>query len=103
MRRAVSAAAPVDEALAWLTQELELGPDDLEALGEAISYPTRSLTRTAIVLARRLLDVADREDERASLTLSLGARYSEVGRWGEARDDDRARGRDLPQAGRARP
>jgi tetratricopeptide (TPR) repeat protein len=86
MRRAVSQDAPVDEALAWLTQELELNPDDLEALSEAISYPTRSLTRTAIVLARRLLDVADLEDERAALMLSLGARYSEVGRWTEARE-----------------
>jgi hypothetical protein len=86
MKRAVGAAAPVDEALAWLTRELELGPGDLEALGEAISYPTRSLTRTAIVLSRRMLDVAEAEDERASLMLSLGARYSEVGRWVEARE-----------------
>ncbi len=86
MRRAVSSAAPVDEALAWLTHELELGPADLEALGEAISYPTRSLTRTAIVLARRLLDTADGEEERAGQTLTLGARYSEVGRWDDARE-----------------
>lgn len=85
LRRAVTAAAPVDEALAWLAQELELGPDELEALSEAISYPTRSLSRTAIVLARRLLDAADAEDDRAILTLDLGARYSEVGRWEEAR------------------
>src|SRR5262249_9630761 len=85
LQRAVSVAAPVDEALAWLTQELELGPADLEALGEAISYPSRSLTRTAIVLARRLLEAADTEDERATLTLGLGARYSEVGRWDDAR------------------
>jgi tetratricopeptide (TPR) repeat protein len=84
LRHAVGNEAPVDEALAWLTQELELGPYDLEALGEAISYPTRSLTRTAIVLARRLLDAAVAEEERASLTLGLGARYSEVGRWEEA-------------------
>jgi hypothetical protein len=86
LSRAVSAAAPVDEALAWLIQELELAPGDLEALGEAISYPTRSLTRTAIVLARRMLEAADTEDERAALTLSLGARYSEVGRWEEAEE-----------------
>ncbi len=86
MHRAVTAAAPVDEALAWLIQELELGPGELEALSAAISYPTRSLTRTAIVLARRLLEAADVEDERAALTLSLGARYSEVGRWEDAED-----------------
>jgi tetratricopeptide (TPR) repeat protein len=86
MRRAVSQQAPVDEALAWLIQELELGPDDLEALGEAISYPTRSLTRTAIVLARRMLESAEVEDERAALMLSLGARFSEVGRWTEAHE-----------------
>lgn len=85
LRRSVNAAAPVDEALAWLTQELELDQDELEALGEAISYPTRSLSRTAIVLARRLLEGADTEEERASFLLSLGARYSELGRWGEAR------------------
>jgi tetratricopeptide (TPR) repeat protein len=85
LRRAVASAAPVDEALAWLTQELELGPADLEALGEAIAYPSRTLARTAIVLARRLLDAADTEEERAALTLGLGARYSEVGRWDEAR------------------
>jgi tetratricopeptide (TPR) repeat protein len=85
LRRAVASTAPVDEALAWLTQELELGPADLEALGEAIAYPSRSLARTAIVLARRLLEAADTEEERAALTLGLGARYSEVGRWDEAR------------------
>jgi tetratricopeptide (TPR) repeat protein len=85
LRRSVNAAAPVDEALAWLTQELELDQDELEALGEAISYPTRSLSRTAIVLARRLLEGADTDEERASFLLSLGARYSELGRWGEAR------------------
>jgi len=86
LRHAVSNEAPVDEALAWLTQELELGADDLDALAEAIAYPTRSLTRTAIILARRMLDAADTEEERATLTLSLGARYSEVGRWEDARD-----------------
>jgi tetratricopeptide (TPR) repeat protein len=85
LRRAVASSAPVDEALAWLTQELELGEADLEALGEAIAYPSRSLTRTAIVLARRLLEAADNEEDQASLTLGLGARYSEVGRWDEAR------------------
>ncbi len=78
--------APVDEALAWLIQELELNPTDLEALGEAISYPTRSLTRTAIVLARRLLEIAVYEDDRATLMLSLGARFSEVGRWTDAQE-----------------
>jgi len=91
LRRAVNAAGPVDEALAWLIQELELGPDDLEALSEAISYPTRSLSRTAIVLARRMLDAADSEEERGSLMLGLGARYSELGRWDDARQvTDRA-------------
>ena len=83
--RAVRAAAPIDEALAWLTHELELDRPDLEALGEAIAYPTRSLSRTAIILARRLLDAAGTEEERAPLTLELGARLSEVGRWEEAR------------------
>jgi tetratricopeptide (TPR) repeat protein len=82
--RAVTVAAPVDEALAWLTQELELGQAELEALAEAISYPTRSLSRTAIVLARRLLDATDAAADRAMLTLGLGARYSEMGRWEDA-------------------
>jgi tetratricopeptide (TPR) repeat protein len=85
LRRAVNAAAPVDEALAWLTQELELNHDDLEALGDAISYPTRSLSRTAIVLARRLLEGADTDEDRAAFLLSLGARHSELGRWTDAR------------------
>ena len=85
MRRAVNAAAPVDAALAWLTQELELTQDDLEALGDAISYPTKSLSRTAIVLARRLLESADTDEDRAAVLLSLGARYSELGHWSEAR------------------
>jgi tetratricopeptide (TPR) repeat protein len=85
LRRAVNAAAPVDEALAWLTQELELNQEELAALGEAISYPTRSLSRTAIVLARRLLDGADGDEDRAAFLLSLGARYSELARWPEAR------------------
>jgi tetratricopeptide (TPR) repeat protein len=85
LRHAVAAAGPVDEALAWLTQELELEPAELEALSEAISYPTRSLSRTALVLARRLLDAADTEEEQASLSLGLGARYSETGRWDDAR------------------
>ncbi len=83
--RAVRAAAPIDEALAWLTHELELDVPELEALGEAIAYPTRSLSRTAIILARRLLDAAGTEEDRAPLTLELGARLSEVGRWEEAR------------------
>src|SRR6185436_7280040 len=85
LRRGVSAVAPVDEALAWLTQELDLNQEELEALGEAISYPTRSLSRTAIVLTRRLLDGAETDEDRAGYLLSLGARYSELGRWGDAR------------------
>jgi tetratricopeptide (TPR) repeat protein len=85
MRRSVAAAGPVDEALAWLTQELELDPAELEALSEAIAYPTRTLGRTALVLAQRLLDAAKSEEERASLSLGLGARYSEMGRWDDAR------------------
>jgi tetratricopeptide (TPR) repeat protein len=84
LRRAVAHTAPVDEALAWLTQELELSEDELVALGEAISYPTRSLSRTAIVLTRRLLETADAEDHQAALTLDLGARFSEMGRWEDA-------------------
>ena len=86
LRRAVNAAAPVDEALAWLTQELELDRDDLEALGEAISYPTRSLApdrdRAGPPAARRA-PTPTRTGPR--LLLSLGARYSELGRWREAR------------------
>jgi tetratricopeptide (TPR) repeat protein len=85
LRRAVNAAAPVDEALAWLIQELELDPQELAVLGEAIAYPTRSLSRAAIVLTRRLLDRAETDEARAVCLLSLGARYSEMGRWGEAR------------------
>jgi tetratricopeptide (TPR) repeat protein len=85
LRRAVNAAGPVDEALAWLTQELELDQSELDALGEAIAYPTRSLGRTAIVLTRRLLDNSGAEDDQAILTMGLGARYSEVGRWEDAR------------------
>jgi tetratricopeptide (TPR) repeat protein len=85
LNRAVRADAPVDEALAWLTHELELGVEDLEALSDAISYPTQSLTRTAVILARRLLETAETEEDRAALTLGLGARLSELGRWEEAR------------------
>lgn len=85
LRRAVNATAPVDEALAWLIQELDLDLDELSALGDSIAYPTRSLSRTAIVLTRRLLDAADSDEERAIRLLSLGARYSELGRWGDAR------------------
>ncbi len=99
----VSAAAPVDEALAWLTQELELDQDDLEALGEAISYPTRSLSRTAIVLARRLLDGADTDEDRAAFLLSLGARYSELGRWSEARQHTELAVETLRQLAELRP
>ena len=58
LRRAVAAVGPVDEALAWLTQELDLSEADLDALSEAIGYPARSLSRTAVVLARRLLAMA---------------------------------------------
>jgi len=85
LHQAVRTAAPVDEALAWLTHELDLGSEELVALGDAIAYPTRSLSRTAIVLARRLLDGADTEEDRATLALGLGARLSEVGRLTEAR------------------
>jgi tetratricopeptide (TPR) repeat protein len=85
LHRAVRADAPIDEALAWLTQELELGPVELETLEEAISYPTRSLGRTAAVLARRRLDTAETPEQRARLTLQLGARLSELSRWAEAR------------------
>lgn len=86
LNHGVSTEGPVDEALAWLTQELDLSADDLDALAAAIAYPTRSLSRTAIVLTRRMLDAAETEEERAELMLGLGARYSEVGRWEEARD-----------------
>jgi hypothetical protein len=86
LRRGVSAVAPVDEALAWLTQELELNQEELEALGEAISYPTRSLSRTAIVLTRRLLDGAETDGGPGRLPAQPRApRYSELGRWGDAR------------------
>jgi tetratricopeptide (TPR) repeat protein len=111
LRRAVAAVGPVDEALAWLTQELDLSDADLDVLSEAIGYPARSLGRTAVVLARRLLAMAsdglaadglaadglavdglaadglavDGAERRAALTAGLGARYSEIGRWDEAR------------------
>ncbi len=84
VRHAVTAAAPVDEALAWLIHELTLTEDDLAALAEAIAYPTESLTRTAIVLGRRMLEFAEEPDERASLALGLGARHSEAGQWRQA-------------------
>jgi len=86
LHRAVRAAAPVDEALAWLIRELELEGPDLEALSSAISHPARNLGRTAVVLAQRLLETADMPTESAALALELGARMSEVGRWNEARD-----------------
>jgi tetratricopeptide (TPR) repeat protein len=94
LRRAVAAAGPVDEALAWLTEELDLDDEQLTALAEAIGYPSRDLGRTGIVLTRRLLAAAvDGQPDgdpvadarRATLTVALGARYSEVGRWDEAR------------------
>lgn len=84
--RAVRAAGPVDEAIAWLIHELELEVDDLEALGEAITYPAQSLGRTAVVLAERLLENAVNQEQRASLTVALGARLSELGRWSQARE-----------------
>jgi tetratricopeptide (TPR) repeat protein len=86
LHRAVRAAAPVDEALAWLIRELELDPADLETLASAISHPARNLGRTAVVLAQRLLDTAQTPTETAGLALELGARLSEVGRWSDARD-----------------
>jgi tetratricopeptide (TPR) repeat protein len=85
LRRHVASAGPVDEALAWLTQELDLSREDLDALSDAISYPSQTLSRTAIVLARRQLAVAETEEERAHLMLTLGARYSELGLWHDAR------------------
>jgi tetratricopeptide (TPR) repeat protein len=84
LRRGVDASAPVDEALAWLAQDLQLSDAELDSLGDAISYPTRSLTRTAIVLAKRLVETADSEGDRAAFLLSLGARHSELGEWAEA-------------------
>jgi tetratricopeptide (TPR) repeat protein len=85
LRRQIATAGPVDEALAWLTQELDLSREDLDALGEAIAYPARSLSRTAIVLARRQLQVAETDEDRANLMVTLGARYSELGLWHDAR------------------
>jgi len=85
LHRAVRAAAPIDEALAWLTHELELDVGDLEALGDAIAYPTPSLGRTAVILAGRMLENAVTDEDQALLTLGLGARLSEVGRIAEAR------------------
>jgi tetratricopeptide (TPR) repeat protein len=85
LRRQIATAGPVDEALAWLTQELELSRSDLDALSDAIAYPTQSLSRTAIVLARRQLAVAETDEDRANLMLTLGARYSELGLWHDAR------------------
>lgn len=86
LHREVRAAAPVDEALAWLIRELDLPPADLETLASAISHPARNLGRTAVVLAQRLLDTAQMPTETAGLALELGARLSEVGRWSDARD-----------------
>jgi tetratricopeptide (TPR) repeat protein len=85
LRRQVASAGPVDEALAWLTQEIELSREDLDALSDAISYPSQTLSRTAIVLARRQLSAAETDEERAHLMLTLGARYSELGLWHDAR------------------
>ncbi len=94
LRRAVAAVGPVDEALAWLTEELDLDDQQLAALAETVGYPSRDLGRTGIVLTRRLLAAAEdgylegdpaAEQRRATLTVGLGARYCEVGRWDDAR------------------
>jgi tetratricopeptide (TPR) repeat protein len=85
LRRGVESAAPVDQALAWLTQELSLGDEELDLIGDAISFPGRALSRTAIVLAQRMLSGADTEGDRAAFLLALGARHSELGQWPQAR------------------
>jgi hypothetical protein len=84
LRRGVESASPVDEALAWLSQELQLSPEEVDSLGEAIPYPSPSMARTAIVLARRLMQSTGDEGDRAAFLLSLGARYGELGQWREA-------------------
>ncbi|GAA1750533.1 hypothetical protein GCM10009681_22040 [Luedemannella helvata] len=85
LERSVSAKAPVDEALAWLTQESDLGDDDMAALSEAMFQPTKSLPRTAVVLLNRLLDGDNTAHDQAALQLELGARLSELGMWDDAR------------------
>ena len=66
----------------------------MRALLETV-IPTRCVqiplesTRESVYVGRvqdeRLLETADNEEDQAALTLGLGARYSEVGRWDEAR------------------
>ncbi|GAA1829604.1 hypothetical protein GCM10009682_55610 [Luedemannella flava] len=85
LERSVSAKAPVDEALAWLTQESDLGEDDMAALSEAMFQPAKSLPRTAVVLLNRLLDGDNDAHDQAALQLELGARLSELGMWDDAR------------------
>jgi hypothetical protein len=84
LQRTVRAKAMVDEALAWLTHELELGGDELGALEEAMHNPSHSLPRTAVVLLNRLLEGEVSPSEEASLLLELGTRLSELGRWEDA-------------------
>jgi tetratricopeptide (TPR) repeat protein len=84
LQRTVRSKAMVDEALAWLTHELELGSDELAALEEAMHHPSHSLPRTAVVLLNRLLEGEVTPSEEASLLLELGARQSELGRWEDA-------------------
>jgi len=86
LRRGIEATSPVDEALAWLSRELELTEDEVDHLGDAIPYPSRTMARTAIVLARRMLQGADDEGDQAAFLLSLGARYGELGQWEQARE-----------------
>ena len=86
LERSVSAKAPVDEALAWLAQESDLGADDMSALAEAMFQPAKSLPRTAVVLLNRMLDSGGNSaHEHAALQLELGARLSELGMWDDAR------------------
>lgn len=85
LERSVSAKAPVDEALAWLAQESDLGDDDMTALADAMFQPAKSLPRTAIVLLNRLLDGDNSAHDQAALQLELGARLSELGMWDDAR------------------
>ncbi len=90
LRQGIDAVSPVDEALAWLSRELELTDEEVEHLGDAISYPSGSMARTAIVLAKRLLENAHDEADRAAFLLTLGARHGELGQWAEARDHSAA-------------
>jgi tetratricopeptide (TPR) repeat protein len=85
MLRTVHNKAFVDEALAWLTHELDLGPDDLASLADALAHPARSLPRTSVVLFNRMLEGDVNPAEEAGLLLELGTRLSELGRWEDAR------------------